>query len=111
MLCVLVSGLRGYVPDGLTEQQWSKIKDAEKASAKDYGKVGISAGFKSRSLEDFLKLKEEGKADYNMPVFNAKKLLEQGKIKESDIPYMQRKNGKPDDSDLSVMERFFKLFS
>ena len=31
--------------------------------------------FKSRSMEEFQKLREAGKADYNMPMFNAKEKL------------------------------------
>ena len=35
-----------------------------------------------------------------MPMFNADKKLKNGKIKESEIPYMQRRNGKWDQSDV-----------
>ena len=45
-----------------------------------------------------------------MPVFNAKEKLEKGIIQEKDIPYMQRKNGKPDDSDINAWARFLQLF-
>ena len=45
-----------------------------------------------------------------MPVFNAKEKLEKGIIQEKDIPYMQRKNGKPDNSDISIWNKFIQLF-
>ena len=35
-----------------------------------------------------------------MPLMDAKKKLSQGKIKEQDIPYMQRSGGRWDDSDV-----------
>mgnify|MGYP001267816844 CR=1 FL=1 len=94
------SAKREYIPSGLTKESWEKIKEKER-QPKKYGSVGISQGFKSRSLNEFLELKEKGLTNYNMPVFNAKEKLEKGEIKEKDIPYMQRKNGKPDNSDLN----------
>ena len=107
-----IQGLnKGYIPSGLTEKQWKEIKIKEKNSKpKNYAQSGITKGFRSRSLNEFLELKEKGKADYNMPVFNAKEKLEKGIIQEKDIPYMQRKNGKPDDSDINVWARFLQIF-
>tara|TARA_Y100000389_G_C17446368_1_gene511869 strand:+ start:1535 stop:1903 length:369 start_codon:yes stop_codon:yes gene_type:complete len=107
-----IEGLKkGYIPSGLTEKQWSEIKIKEQNSKpKNYAQSGITRGFRSRSLNDFLELKEKGKADYNMPVFNAKEKLEKGIIQEKDIPYMQRKNGKPDDSDISAWNIFLQIF-
>lgn len=105
-----VKGLnKGYIPSGLTEKQWKEIKE-QNSKPKNYAQSGITRGFRSRSLNEFLELKEKGKADYNMPVFNAKEKLEKGIIQEKDIPYMQRKNGKPDDSDISAWARFLQLF-
>jgi len=43
---------------------------------------------------------EKGEAKHLMPMFDAKKKLREGKIKESDIPYMQRGNGKWDQTDV-----------
>lgn len=50
-------------------------------------------------MEEFQKGREAGKLDYNMPVFNAKEKLRKGLIKEEDIPYMQRADGRPDNKD------------
>lgn len=105
------SGKRGgYVPDGLTQKQWDDIKKREN-KPKNYGKSGISKGFRSRSLNEFLTMRENGNAEYNFPVFFAKERVEKGEIKETDIPYMQRKNGKPDGSDLNFLSRLKNFFS
>ena len=102
---------KGYIPSGLTEKQWREIKIKEQNSKpKNYAQSGITRGFRSRSLNEFLELKEKGKADYNMPVFNAKGKLEKGIIQEKDIPYMQRKNGSPDGRDISIWKKFLQIF-
>ena len=107
--CSLSYNKKGYIPDGLSQSQWEKIKyEEKKAKSKNYAVSGVSKGFKSRSLNEFLELKEKGLTDYNMPVFNAREKLLKGIITEKDIPYMQRKNGKPDDSDLKF--KFFDNF-
>jgi len=97
---------KGYIPDGLTKEEWEIIKKNERmAKPKNYALSGVTKGFKSRSLNEFIELKDKGLVDYNMPVFNAKEKLEKGIIKEKDIPYMQRKNGRPDDSDLNIFQK------
>lgn len=88
--------LYGYVPDGLTEDQYNKIKQ-ERQSNKKLGKIG-PRGFKSRSFDSFLKAKERGEVSYNFPV-NPKD-IRSGKIALKDVPYMQR-GGSWDNSDLS----------
>jgi hypothetical protein len=107
-----IEGLqKGYIPSGLTEKQWREIKIKEQNSKpKNFAQPGITRGFRSRSLNEFLELKEKGKADYNMPVFNAKEKLEKGIIQEKDIPYMQRKNGSPDGSDISIWNIISQFF-
>ena len=91
----------GYVPDGLTEEQWEKEKEKLKPSS-GLGKGGTAGmKFRSRSMEEFQKGRESGKLDYNMPMFNAKEKLRRGEIKETDIPYMQRAGGRPDNKDTS----------
>lgn len=89
-----------YVPDGMTPEQYKKLKQKEEAdkAAKKFGAYGPQS-FKSRSLQSFQKDMEEGKAGHLMPMMNAKSLLKQGKIKQQDIPYMQR-GGNWDDSDV-----------
>jgi len=107
-----VKGLKkSYVPSGMTKNEWDQLKIKEQNSKpKNYAQPGITRGFRSRSLNEFLELKEKGQADYNMPVFNAKEKLEKGIIQEKDIPYMQRKNGKPDNSDINIWIKFIQLF-
>lgn len=101
---------RSYVPSGLTEAEWKKIQNNEKTT-KNLGKSGISKGFRSRSLTDFLIMRENGEAEYNFPVFFAKERIESGELKEKDVPYMQRKGGKPDGSDLSFLSKFKKIIT
>ena len=59
------------------------------AQGKNLGAFGVQT-FKSRSLVAFQKDLEDGKTAHLMPMFNAKELLKQKKIKAEDIPYMQR---------------------
>jgi hypothetical protein len=81
----------GYIPDGMTPEQWKKVKQNESATkaAKKYGAYGPQS-FKSRSLQAFQKDLEKGKASHLLPVFNAKEQIKSGKLKQEDIPYMQR---------------------
>merc|ERR1719424_2000379 len=89
-----------YIPDGLTKEQWAKEKKKLRAPKSGLGKGGTSGmQFRSRSMEEFQKGREAGQLDYNMPVFNAKEKLRKGLIKEEDIPYMQRRGGRPDNKD------------
>ena len=41
-----------------------------------------------------------------MPMFNAKEKLARGEIKEEDIPYMQRKGGSWDNSDIKEAKKW-----
>lgn len=79
----------GYVPDGLTAEQYKKIKEKEAAKAANLGKVG-PRGFKSRSFQSFQEALERGEAAHLMPVTNAKERIAKGELKLQDIPYMQR---------------------
>ena len=112
IVCVLgFAGKKsGYVPSGLTRKEWENIKKKEKTNNKNLGKSGISKGFKSRSLNEFLIMRENGEAEYNFPVLFAKERIDNGEIKEKDVPYMQRKDGKPDGSDLNFMSKLKKFF-
>jgi hypothetical protein len=80
-----------YIPSGMSKEQWQKIKEAEKNKnkGKNLGKTGITS-FKSRSFAEWQKA--GGKNLF--PV-------DPTKVKDpSQIPYMQRPGGMPDDSDL-----------
>ena len=79
----------GYVPDGLTAEQYKKIKEKEAAKASNLGKLG-PRGFKSRSFQSFQEALERGEAAHLMPVTNAKERIAKGELKLEDIPYMQR---------------------
>jgi hypothetical protein len=81
----------GYIPDGMTPEQYRKMKQQEK-EAKDKKKFGAYGpqSFKSRSLQAFQNDLEKGKAGHLLPVFNAKEQIKQGKLKQEDVPYMQR---------------------
>eukprot|EP00546_Thalassionema_frauenfeldii_P004445 CAMPEP_0178915320 /NCGR_PEP_ID=MMETSP0786-20121207/11958_1 /TAXON_ID=186022 /ORGANISM="Thalassionema frauenfeldii, Strain CCMP 1798" /LENGTH=178 /DNA_ID=CAMNT_0020588411 /DNA_START=16 /DNA_END=552 /DNA_ORIENTATION=+ len=95
------SKLHAYVPSGMSPEQWAKMQAAEKKkkAAKNFGAFGPQT-FKSRSLRAFQEDLEKGKANHLLPMFNAKEKLKQGKIKQEDIPYMQR-GGSWDNSDVS----------
>jgi hypothetical protein len=75
----------------MTPEQWRKLKENEKSAKakKNFGAFGPQS-FKSRSLQAFQQDLEKGKAGHLLPVFNAKEKVKQGKIKQEDIPYMQR---------------------
>jgi hypothetical protein len=88
----------GYVPDGMSPEQYKKLREKEKNLGKNLGKYGPQT-FKSRSMQSFQKDLEAGKATHLLPVFNAQEKLKKGLIKKTDIPYMQRM-GAWDDSDL-----------
>ena len=90
----------GYVPDGMSPDQWKKVKAEEEArnKSKKLGAIGPQ-GFQSRSLLSFQQDLEKGKVSHLMPMTNAKDKLRKGLIKPEDIPYMQR-NGSWDNSDV-----------
>jgi hypothetical protein len=75
----------------MSKEQWRKIKEEEanKTKGKNLGKVGITS-FKSRSFAEWQKA--GGK---NLFPVDPKKVKD-----PKEIPYMQRKGGAPDDSDL-----------
>jgi hypothetical protein len=83
------TALFGYVPDGLTKEQWEKMKKKEQEAKKNLGRVG-PRGFQSRSMQSFQEALERGEAAHLMPVFNAKERIAKGELKKEDIPYMQR---------------------
>lgn len=89
----------------MTPEQYKKLRSKEKndISKKNLGAFGPQS-FQSRSLLSFQKDLERGNASHLMPMFDAKAKLKSGKIKQSDIPYMQRQ-GSWDNSDLGGKKR------
>lgn len=75
----------------MSKKQWEKVKakEAAKKGKKDLGKTGITS-FKSRSFDDWQK--SGGKNLFPVDPNKAKS--------NKDIPYMQRKGGTVDDSDI-----------
>ena len=97
--------LNGYVPDGLSKEEWDKIKEKDKKKKLNFeGTSGMK--FRSRSFKEFVKGREDGTIEYNMPMERAKEKLKKGLIRPKDIPYMQRPGGMPDGSDLKKKFKF-----
>tara|TARA_Y100000389_G_scaffold86211_1_gene82936 strand:- start:801 stop:1319 length:519 start_codon:yes stop_codon:yes gene_type:complete len=96
-----------YVPSGLSPEEWDKIKQTDKQNS--IKGLNGPRGYKSRSMNDFVKALEEGKAQHLMPVDPRK--VKSGEIKPKDVPYMQRKNGAWDDSDLKITSKFTNVLN
>lgn len=90
----------GYVPDGLTEEQYRKIKvsDAKKNKGKDLGRLGPT-GFKSRSMQAWQEAFDQGKTGHSFAPLNYKEKMKKGLMKREDVPYMVR-GGSWDNSDV-----------
>lgn len=99
------SQLHAYVPDGLSAEEWRKIKtqEANRYKGVNLGRLG-PRGFKSRSMEAWQKAYERGEADHSFAPINLKERLRQGLISKRDIPYMVR-GGSWDNSDLFGVRR------
>ena len=85
----------------MTPEQYRKLrnKEQEAAKKKKFGAFGPQS-FVSRSLQSFQTDMEKGKTSHLMPVMNAKQLVQAGKIKPEEVPYMQR-GGAWDNSDIA----------
>jgi hypothetical protein len=99
------TSLFAYIPDGLSAEQWNKIKKQEATKYKgiDLGRLG-PRGFKSRSMEAWQKAYERGEADHAFAPFNFQEKLRQGLISKRDVPYMVR-GGSWDNSDVFGAKR------
>ena len=99
------TSLFAYIPDGLTAEQYNKIKtqEATKYKGVDLGRLG-PRGFKSRSMEAWQKAYERGEANHAFAPFNFKDKLHKGLISKSDVPYMVR-GGNWDNSDVAGAKR------
>jgi hypothetical protein len=99
------SALKAYVPDGLTADEYSRIKKEERQrfQGKDLGRLG-PRGFKSRSMEAWQLAYEKGQATHSFAPLNYKEKLRAGMIKKEDVPYMVR-GGSWDNGDILGAKR------
>jgi hypothetical protein len=90
----------GYVPEGLTPEQYAKIRqqESEKIKGKNLGKLG-PRGFKSRSMQAWQEAYERGEAAHSFASVGYKEKLKLGLMKWEDVPYMIR-GGSWDNSDV-----------
>ena len=94
----------GYVPDGLTPEQYGQIKknDMKKIGNK-LGRLG-PRGFKSRSMQAWQEAYERGDAKHEIAPIGYREQLKRGKIRKEQIPYMVR-GGSWDNSDVAGAQR------
>lgn len=97
------TALHEYIPNGMSKEQWYKIKDKEanKNKGKNLGKSGITS-FKSRSFAEWQKA--GGKNLFPVDPRTVKD--------PKDLPYMQRAGGSANNEDLSPKKGgFFSIFN
>jgi hypothetical protein len=97
---VRTSRFRAYVPDGLTPEEYRRIKDREsqRTQGKDLGRLGPK-GFKSRSLQGWQQALEKGEASHTFAPVNYKEKVKSGSLRKEDVPYMVR-GGEWDNGDV-----------
>ena len=94
----------GYVPDGLTPEEYKKIKQRDQSKVgKNLGRLGPK-GFKSRSMQAWQEAYERGDAGHTFAPIGYRKLLRQGKLRKEQVPYMVR-GGSWDNSDVAGARR------
>lgn len=99
-----LTALNAYVPDGLTPEQYKKIKEKDqKKLGKDLGKLG-PRGFKSRSMQAWQEAFERGETSHTFAPFGYKEKLNKGQMKKQDVPYMVR-GGSWDNSDVKTAKK------
>ena len=81
---VTSTALYGYVPSGMTAEQWKALQDKEKKASKATDRKK----YQSRSFNSFVEAMERGEATHLMPVDPRK--VASGEIPLEDVPYMQR---------------------
>ena len=96
--------LTAYVPSGLSDAEYKRIKEADKKkTGKNLGRLG-PRGFKSRSMQSWQEAHEREQAQHMMAPVGYKKALKEGKMKKQDVPYMVR-GGSWDNSDVPGAKR------
>jgi len=99
-----IAALNAYVPDGLSPQEYAKIKANDKKKiGKDLGRLGPK-GFKSRSLEAWQMAFERGETSHTFAPIGYREKVKNGTIKKEEVPYMVR-GGSWDNSDLKGAKR------
>lgn len=96
------SRLHAYVPDGLTPEEYRRIKDkdSQQKKGKDLGRLGPK-GFKSRSLQGWQQAFEKGQAAHTFAPVNYKDQVKSGSLRKEDVPYMVR-GGEWDNGDVAA---------
>jgi hypothetical protein len=99
------TSLFGYIPDGLTPEEYRRIRDQEanKYKGKNLGRLG-PRGFKSRSMQAWQQAYERGEASHSFAPFGYREKLKKGELKKADVPYMVR-GGSWDNSDVFGAKR------
>ena len=98
-LVVSLTKLQAYIPDGLTAEEYNRIKDSDKTKlGKNLGRLG-PRGFESRSLQAWQQAMDQGEAGHKFAPLSYKKKLSSGQMRPEEIPYMVR-GGKWDNSDI-----------
>jgi hypothetical protein len=81
-----LGSLNAYVPDGLTPEQYQKIKAADKKKiGKDLGRLG-PRGFKSRSMKAWQEAFERGETGHTFAPLGYKEKLNKRQIKKEEVP-------------------------
>lgn len=78
--------LHAYVPNGLSAEEYARIKATDKKKlGKDLGRLG-PRGFKSRSMQAWQEAYERGETGHAIAPFGYKEKLKKGELKEEDVP-------------------------
>ena len=96
--------LNGYVPNGLSADEYQRIKQADqKKKGTNLGGLG-PRGFKSRSMQSWQEAYERGETNHYLAPVGYREALKKGEIKKEDVPYMVR-GGTWDNSDVAGAKR------
>ena len=96
--------LHAYVPDGLTQEEYNRIRATDKKKlGKNLGRLG-PRGFKSRSMQAWQEAYEKGQASHSFAPFGYREAAKKGQIRKEDVPYMVR-GGSWDNSDVFGAKR------